>query len=76
MTSFLIFFLWSNFVAIGIERIGLLPRRVPVGFALAGFFVLLDESSLAALVDVNGSTFAAASNKFVTFWSGTLVFNF
>ena len=36
-------------------------------FALAGFFVLFDESSISALVDVDGSTFAAASNKFVTF---------
>jgi hypothetical protein len=35
------------------------------GFALACLFVLFDESSISVLVDVDGSTFAAASNKFV-----------
>ncbi len=66
MTSFLIFFLWPNFVAIGIERIKLSTASLPEGFALA--------SIILPLVDVDGSTFATAPNKFVTFSSGTLVF--
>jgi hypothetical protein len=65
----LIFFLWSNFVTTGIERIKLSTasssRRVCTRF---------DYSSIATLVDVDGSTFATAPNKFVTFSSGTLVF--
>ena len=39
-------------------------------------FRTFDESSISALVDVVGSTFATIPNKFVTFSSGTLVFVF
>ena len=38
--------------------------------------LLFDESSISALVDVEGSTFATTPNKFVTLSSGTLVFIF
>jgi hypothetical protein len=39
----------------------------------SGFFLLIDDSSIGALVDVDGSTFSTAK-MFVTFSSGTLVF--
>ncbi len=65
----MIFFLWSNFVAIGIERIKLstasFSRRVCTRF---------DYASIATLVDVDGGTLAIAPNKFVIFGLRLLFF--